>query len=81
MAGLKQVFSNSLAGHQGRKYATKDEWLTNGVPVDGINRNGNKLQFKQSRMKIVAYDKATNAIAAKVSGYTIWVDTAVARKA
>lgn len=81
ISGIKQVFSYDLAGHHGGKYATKDEWLNNGIPVEGINRKGNKLQFKQNRMKIVDYDKKTNAIAVNVSGYTIWVDATTARKA
>lgn len=81
ISGIKQVFSYDLAGHHGGKYATKNEWLNNGIPVEGINRKGNKLQFKQNRMKIVGYDKKTNAIAVNVSGYTIWVNATVARKA
>lgn len=81
ISGTKQVFSYDLAGHRGGKYATKDEWLNNGIPVNGINRKGNKLQFKQNRMKIVGYDKKTNAIAVNVSGYTVWVDATAARKA
>ncbi|WP_419154083.1 hypothetical protein [Weissella viridescens] len=81
ISGLKQVYSNQLAGKTSNGYATKDEWLSNGIPVDGINRKGDKLQFKQNQMKIVDYDKATNGIAVKVNGYTVWVNATQARKA
>lgn len=81
VSGLKQVFSNELAGYKSKNKATMEAWLNNGIPVSGINRKGNKLQFKQNTMTIVQYDKPSNGIAIMVGGYKVWVDATVARKA
>lgn len=81
ISGLKQVLSYTLAGGNIKKPAKNEVWLNNGIPVDGIIRDGNKLQFKQDQMKIVDYDTASNGIAVMVAGYKVWVSATTARKA